>query len=83
MKQSSLPVASQKSFDRIADADGEFVRDPGPVFSLTDGYVWASWYDGREPINLGAVDAVIERMQDFIDQSAFGAKLCGLHATSC
>jgi hypothetical protein len=70
-----------KSHTSINDLrNWETARDSGPVFSLTDGYVWASWYDGQQPVRLGPVDAVVERMQDFIAQSEFGERLCGMRA---
>ena len=49
---------------------------PGNViFSLVDGYVWASWPDSSAAVKLGSYYPVSTGMRDFLAQSAIGEQL--------
>ena len=45
------------------------------VFSLEDGFVWASWPGAVGSVRLGHYSAVTPVMQDFLDQSELGERL--------
>ena len=48
---------------------------PEVVFSLANGFVWASLQGMPAPIKLGEYETVKAMMQDFLDQSALGERL--------
>ena len=50
-------------------------RDLGIIFSLRDGYVWASWLDSEASVRLGRHDVVTSMMRDFLAQDAIGQRL--------
>lgn len=45
------------------------------IFSLRDGYVWASWLDSEASVRLGRHDMVTSMMRDFLAQDAIGQRL--------
>ncbi len=45
------------------------------VFSLAEGFVWASWPGASGSVRLGTHDHVREMMQDFLAQSDVGERL--------
>lgn len=45
------------------------------VFSLHDGFVWASWPGTEASVKLGRCEPVTAMMQDFLDQCALGERL--------
>ena len=49
------------------------------IFSLRDGYVWASWPETEAAVRLGRHDLVAAMMTDFLAQDALGERLtkCG------
>jgi len=49
--------------------------DLGIVFSLRDGFVWASWPDTEAAVRLGQHSIVASSMEDFLAQDALGARL--------
>jgi hypothetical protein len=44
----------------------------GIIFSLRDGFVWATWPETEVAIRLGRHDMVAEMMRDFLAQDALG-----------
>lgn len=52
-------------------------RSPIPdiVFSLIDGYVWASWIGSSARVRLGEYHDVTAMMEDFLAQSELAARL--------
>jgi len=63
---------------RLADETGG--PWPGVVFSLIDGFVWASWPGTLTTIRLGPCETVTPMMRDFLAQSEVGERL--LNGTS-
>lgn len=47
----------------------------GVIFNPKDGCVWASWSDGRPPVNLGDHEFVAEMMSDYVKQSDLAVRL--------
>ena len=45
------------------------------IFSLVDGYVWASWPGASATVKLGTYFEVSTMMRDFLAQSALGERL--------
>ena len=45
------------------------------IFSLRDGYVWASWPDTEASVRLGRHEMVAGMMRDFLAQDALGDRL--------
>jgi len=45
------------------------------IFSLRDGYVWASWPDTHATVRLGRHETVAAMMEDFLAQDAIGQRL--------
>ena len=45
------------------------------IFSLMDGFVWASWPGTDVVVKLGSHDAVSVMMQDFLAQNALADRL--------
>jgi hypothetical protein len=45
------------------------------VFSLEDGFVWASWSGTEHMVRLGRHDEVTAMMRDFLAQNAVGERL--------
>ena len=52
------------------------------VFSLRDGFVWASMQDNPQPIRLGAYEQVKDVMRDFLAQSEIGEHLLNRRSAS-
>ena len=50
-------------------------NDQEIIFSLQDGYVWASWPDGQAVVRLGRHGAVSAMMRDFIAQDDLAARM--------
>jgi len=48
---------------------------PEVIFSMANGFVWASLQGKSAPIRLGEYESVKAMMQDFLDQSALGERL--------
>jgi hypothetical protein len=57
-------------------------RDPEVIFSLLDGFVWASWPRTRASVELGHCTAVTEMMRDFLAQCELGERLANRGAGS-
>ena len=49
----------------------------GIVFSLRDGFVWATWPETEVAIRLGRHEMVAGMMRDFLAQDALGEWLAG------
>ena len=49
--------------------------DAAILFSLRDGYVWATWPDTEAAVKLGRHEMVSEMMRDFLAQDAVGERL--------
>ena len=47
------------------------------IFSLRDGYVWASWPDGDAAVRLGEHEVVSAMMLDFLAQDELARRLNG------
>lgn len=47
------------------------------IFSLRDGYVWASWPETEAVVRLGRHAMVAGMMRDFLAQDALGEQLTG------
>ena len=45
------------------------------IFSLVDGYVWASWPRTDASVRLGTYESVTAMMSDFLSQSALAERL--------
>ena len=45
------------------------------VFSLEDGFVWASWSGTSEMVKLGRHEQVMTMMRDYLAQSVVGERL--------
>ena len=45
------------------------------VFSLEDGFVWASWPGTTEMVKLGRHEQVMAMMRDYLAQSVVGERL--------
>jgi len=45
------------------------------IFSLRDGFVWASWPDTNATVRLGRHGMVAAMMEDFLAQDAIGQRL--------
>jgi|KBSMisStandDraft_5_1062788.scaffolds.fasta_scaffold5886894_1 hypothetical protein len=45
------------------------------IFSLADGFVWASWAGSVPKVRLGEYEAVTAMMRDFLAQSELGERL--------
>lgn len=45
------------------------------IFSLRDGFVWASWPDTEATVRLGRHDKVAAMMRDFLAQDALSERL--------
>jgi len=56
-------------------ASDRWEPDLGIVFSLRDGFVWASWPDTEAAVRLGQHSTVASSMEDFLAQDALGARL--------
>ena len=62
-------------FDDCIDDSWMTDRRGDVVFSLVDGFVWASWPNASEAVKLGSYYEVSAMMRDFLDQSALGERL--------
>jgi hypothetical protein len=49
--------------------------DSNVVFSLADGYVWASWPGASGMVKLGRHEHVMAMMRDYLAQSVVGERL--------
>jgi hypothetical protein len=56
-------------------SDRHWERGLGIIFSLRDGFVWASWPDSDASVRLGCHDMVAAMMRDFLAQDAIGLRL--------
>lgn len=72
---SELREAAMRGPDKPLNDDAVFQHPPEVIFSLADGFVWASRPDTTTPIKLGSYEGVKAMMQDFLDQSALGERL--------
>jgi hypothetical protein len=45
------------------------------VFSLLNGFVWASWPGASGSVRLGRYEGVVDMMRDFLAQSELGDRL--------
>lgn len=45
------------------------------IFSLRDGFVWASWPETEAAVRLGRHEMVAGMMRDFLAQDALGKRL--------
>lgn len=45
------------------------------VFSLDDGYAWASWPDSPAKVRLGEYSAVVAMMKDFLAHARLAERL--------
>lgn len=72
MNKSSGASSSNRSWE----------QDLGIIFSLRDGYVWASWLDSEASVRLGRHDMVTSMMRDFLAQDAIGLRLSELRPGS-
>lgn len=59
---------------RIGQSGRGCLRDD-LIFSLVDGYVWASWPGTVASVKLGAQDPVRMMMRDFLAQCELGDRL--------
>lgn len=50
-------------------------RELEVIFSLREGYVWASWPTTALCMRIGPHDAVASMMEDFLAQDALGERL--------
>jgi hypothetical protein len=57
--------------DRRSVPEGEI------IFSLRDGYVWASWPGTNASVRLGRYEMVPAMMRDFLEQDALGQRMMG------
>ena len=53
----------------------EWHRERGMIFSLREGFVWASWPDTEATVRLGRHDKVAAMMRDFLAQDALSERL--------
>lgn len=69
----------RRTDDRV---DIGFGSDPGSdvIFSLTDGYVWASSPGTTVAVKLGSEVGVVAMMEDFLAQCALGEHLANRNA---
>src|SRR4030095_7609500 len=56
-------------------SDRHWERGLGIIFSLRDGFVWASWPDSDASVRLGSHDLVAAMMRGFLGQDAIGLRL--------
>ena len=68
-RHEALPLTSGES---MSDRDSLHQH---VIFSLMDGFVWASWPGTDVVVRLGGHDAVSVMMQDFLAQNAVAARL--------
>jgi|KBSMisStandDraft_5_1062788.scaffolds.fasta_scaffold124200_2 hypothetical protein len=54
--------------------------EPGILFSLRDGFVWASWPGTTATVKLGRHEMVAGMMYDFLAQDAVARRLQTAHA---
>lgn len=45
------------------------------IFSLRDGFVWATWTEAEVAVRLGRHELVANTMRDFLAQDAVGERL--------
>ena len=55
--------------------EGRSIASDAVVFSLKDGYVWASWPGASGSVRLGTYENVLHMMRDFVAQSELGERL--------
>jgi hypothetical protein len=55
--------------------DRHWEQELGIIFSLRDGFVWASWPDSEASVRLGRHNMVASMMRDFLAQDAIGVRL--------
>jgi hypothetical protein len=60
---------------RVPHANYERHRERDMIFSLRDGFVWASWPDTDATVRLGRHDKVAAMMRDFLAQDALSERL--------
>jgi hypothetical protein len=60
---------------QMSGVDAPDFASDAVVFSLRDGYVWASWPEASGTVRLGSYDTVLHMMRDFVAQSELGERL--------
>ena len=60
---------------RVPHANYERHAERDMIFSLRDGFVWASWPDTDATVRLGRHDKVAAMMRDFLAQDALSERL--------
>jgi hypothetical protein len=64
-------------FPTFPATDRHSVPEDEIIFSLRDGYVWASWPGTNASVRLGRYEMVPAMMRDFLEQDAVGQRLSG------
>ena len=61
--------------DDRAESPWMLERHDDVIFSLVDGFVWASWPDSASAVKLGSFYTVSTGMRDFLAQGSIGERL--------
>lgn len=64
-------------FKRFPATVRQAVPEDEIIFSLRDGYVWASWPGTNASVRLGRYEMVPAMMRDFLEQDALGHRMMG------
>ncbi|MCH8616016.1 hypothetical protein LZ016_07875 [Sphingomonas sp. SM33] len=64
-------------FKPLSPPDRRSVPEDEIIFSLRDGYVWASWPGTNASVRLGRYEMVPAMMRDFLEQDALGQRMMG------